>query len=250
MTVPACSDDQTEHFGPVLANDIDPNAPPEQRLQLLVGSRGCDARELAVWKVAQARAEPKAQHGAEGEHMIRCTAGVGIVRANLQCRAVVHQAVEHVGSFVAGRRHHADAVGSVLVRDVGIEFQARIVAVARVHLPGGIATLGRTEELSVGGRGGAVAPDRCSRQSVVGIDDLGQRRLVGLGTNIGIGGPDQLITRDALAGGRHAAEPEIGGIRQNHREQRVLILAVFAGAQIGEDRREAGGTVHFVQQRR
>ena len=45
-------------------------------------------------------------------------AGVGVVRADPQRRAVVHQPIEHVWRFVARRRHDARAVRAVLVRDV------------------------------------------------------------------------------------------------------------------------------------
>ena len=71
---------------------------------------------------------------------------------------MVHQPVQHVGRLVAGGRHDAHAVRAVLVGDVGVEAQAGIVAVAGVHLAGGVAALGRAEELPVGGRCGAVAP--------------------------------------------------------------------------------------------
>ena len=42
--------------------------------------------------------------------------------------------------------------------------------------------------------------------------------------------------------------PEIGGVRQDRGEQRVLVVAALAGAQIGEGGREAGRPVHLVQQ--
>ena len=96
--------------------------------------------------------------------MIRGAAGIDVMRADLQHRAMVQQAVEHVRRFVAGRRHDAHAVGAVLIGDMRVETQTRVLTVARVYVAGGIPALGGAEELPVGRRGGAVAPDGCNRQ--------------------------------------------------------------------------------------
>jgi hypothetical protein len=89
---------------------------------------------------------------------------------------------------------------------------------------------------------------RGDRQGVMRIDDLGERRLVGFGPDIGIGGPDQLITGDALARRRHAGQPEVGGVGEDGGEQRIFVVAAFAGAQVGECGREAGRSADLVQQ--
>ena len=142
----------------MLADDIGLDPAANQRGQILVGGGRLDGGELAVGQVAQPRAEPEAQHGAENEHMVRGAAGVGVMRPDPQSGAMMHQPVQHIGRLVAGRRHDAHAVGPVLVGNMGVEAQAGIVAVAGVHLAGGVAALGRAEELPVGGRGGAVTP--------------------------------------------------------------------------------------------
>ena len=80
------------------------------------------------------------------------------------------------------------------------------------------------------------------------VDDLGERRLVGFGPDIGSGGPDQLITGDALARCRHAGQPEVGGVGQDGGEQRIFVVAAFAGAQVGECGGEAGRSTDLVQQ--
>jgi hypothetical protein len=54
---------------------------------------------------------------------------------------MVQQPVQHVGRFVAGRRHDAHAVRPVLVGDMGVEAQPGIVAVAGVDFSGGVARL-------------------------------------------------------------------------------------------------------------
>ena len=74
--------------------------------------------------------------------MVRGAARVCVVRPDPQGGPVVHQPVQHVGRLVAGSRHDAHAVRAVLVGDVGVEAQARIVAVAGVYLAGGVAALG------------------------------------------------------------------------------------------------------------
>ena len=86
------------------------------------------------------------------------------------------------------------------------------------------------------------------RQRVVRVDDPGQRRLVGLRADVGVGGPDQLVAGDAVAGRRHAPQAQVGRVGQHRGEQRVLVLAALAGAQVGEGLREAGRPVDLVQQ--
>ena len=168
--------------------------------------------------------------------------------ADAQRRAVVHQPVEHVGRLVAGRRHDPRAVRPVLVGNVGVEAEAGIVAIARVDVPGGIAALAGAKELPVRGRGTAIAPDCGDGQGVVRVDDPGERRPVGLGPDMGVGGPDQLVAGDPVARRGHAAKAEIGGVRQDRGQQGILVLAALAGAQVGEGRGEARCPIHLVQQ--
>jgi len=122
---------------------------PNSGWQILVGGRGVDAGEFAIGEVAQPWAESEAQQGAEDKDVIGRAAGVGVMRADPQRRAVVHQPIEHVWRFVAGRRHNARAVRAVLIRDVGVEAEAGIVSVTRVDLASGVAALGGAEELPI-----------------------------------------------------------------------------------------------------
>ena len=73
--------------------------------------------------------------------------------AYVQLRTVMHQAIEHVRRFVTRRRHHLDMVGTVLIGEMSVEAEARIVAVARVDLASGVAPLGGAEELPIRRRG-------------------------------------------------------------------------------------------------
>src|SRR6266404_1961977 len=77
------------------------------------------------------------------------------------------------------RRHHLDAVGAVLIREMRIEAKAGTVPVAGVDVAGGIAALGGAKKLAVGGGGRSVAPYRCDRQGVMRIDDALMIRTTG-----------------------------------------------------------------------
>jgi hypothetical protein len=43
-------------------------------------------------------------------------------------------------------------------------------------------------------------------------------------------------------------QPEVGGVGEDGGEQRIFVVAAFAGAQVGECGREAGRSADFVQQ--
>jgi hypothetical protein len=57
-----------------------------------------------------------------------------------------------------GRRHHLDAVGAVLIGEMGVEAEAGVVPIAGIDLAGGIAALGGAEELAVGRGGSPITP--------------------------------------------------------------------------------------------
>ena len=160
----------------------------------------------------------------------------------------MEQAVEDVGRFVRRRGDHPDMIGSVLVGDVRVEAKTRVDTIAGVHLAGHVTPLARAEELTVGTGGGALAPHGGDRQCVMGVNDPGEGGLVGVVAEVGVGGPDQLVTRDALAGLGHAGEAQVGGIGEDGGQQRILIRAGLAGPQIGEGGQEAGAARRLVQE--
>ncbi len=55
-------------------------------------------------------------------------------------------------------------------------------------------------------------------------------RLVGVRSYVGVGGPDQLVAGDAVAGRGHAAQAEVGGVGEDGGEQGVHVVAALAGA--------------------
>ena len=78
------------------------------------------------------------------------------------------------------------------------------------------------------------------------VDDAGQSRFVRLRADVCVSGPDQLVARHPMARGGHARQPEIGGVRQDRRQKRVLVFAALAGAEIGERRGESGRAADLV----
>ena len=163
---------------------LDPLA--EQRLQMRVSRGRCVQVSFTLGR-SRAAGRSGSRQGTEDEDVIG-SAGVRVVfRSSAACRG----AAGHRGHMAPqmGRRHHLDAVGAVLIGEMGIEAEAGVVPVAGVDLAGGIAAFGGTKELSVGRGGCSVTPYRGNRQSVMGVDDAGERRLVGFGADIGVGDP-------------------------------------------------------------
>ena len=62
---------------------------------------------------------------------------------------MVHQAVEHIGRLMGRGRDEPDVIGAVLIRDVGVEAETGIDAVAGVDLTRRVSPLAGTEELPV-----------------------------------------------------------------------------------------------------
>lgn len=50
---------------------------------------------------------------------------------------------------------------------------------------------------------------------MLGIDDGGKRCPMRVFADVGILRPDELVTGDALTGGGHAGQAEIGGVRKD-----------------------------------
>lgn len=73
--------------------------------------------------------------------MVGGTAGVGVVLGNGERRAMVEQPIENIRRFVRRRRDDGDMVGTMLVRDIGVEREAGIDTIAGVDLAGAVAAL-------------------------------------------------------------------------------------------------------------
>src|SRR3546814_7643344 len=68
--------------------------PTRRSSDLRIGRNGRDRRKPPVRKVAQARAEAKSQHRAQGEDMIGRSAGVGVMLDDPEIGAMADEAIE------------------------------------------------------------------------------------------------------------------------------------------------------------
>jgi len=80
------------------------------------------------------------------------------------------------------------------------------------------------------------------------VDQDGECPVIAVLPDIGVLRPDQLVTRNALAGGGHAREPKVGAVGENGGEQCIMIVALSAGPQVGEAGEKAGFAGDIVEQ--
>src|SRR3546814_979319 len=135
--------------------------------------------QTTLLDVAQARREAVAEAGHKAEHMVRCTACIGVVLLDCQAGLLIQQAIQHIGSFAGGRRDYPGREGVISIRDMGVEGNARFVAAARVDVADCGATATGMELLSVARRGGAVSPQRGARHGAMGVDQPSKRFTIG-----------------------------------------------------------------------
>lgn len=107
---------------------------------------------------------------------------------------------------------------------------------------------GGSEELAVRGGGRAGAPELGVRMRQMGIDDRGEGRFVGFGSDMEQPGPGDLSLADPGRGVGHALGAEIGRVAEDRREQRRGEPDRVAGAQMGEPMGEAGPGVDLGQE--
>ena len=228
----------------MFADDVDPDPLAEQRGDRRIACERRDGREAAIGEVAQPRAEPEPEHGGQREHMVGRAACIGIELGDVQRGPVVHQPVQDIGCLVHRRGEHGHVVWPVLVGDVGVEAEPRIDPVFRVDVADPYA-LAAAEELPVRTGGGAVAPHRCDRQAVLGVDQDGERAFVAVLADIGVLGPGELVAGYALAGGRHAGEPEVGGIGQIRAEHGLRSIETIKPGDMVLSRDEKAGHTDY-----
>jgi hypothetical protein len=105
--------------------------------------------ELASLDIGNARSEAEAKEVAEAEHVICCATSVGVVLLNCQSRIVIEKPVEDVRRLARGCRDHLGIERPELVGDVGIERDAGLVAMARIHVCDSSTSSASTEVLPV-----------------------------------------------------------------------------------------------------
>ena len=146
---------------PVLSDvhDVDLTAGVDHGREQRVDAQARRQVQPTVLEVAHARREAIAEEGHEPEDVVGGTACVDRVLVDRQPGLVVEQAVEHVRRLTGGRGDHLGVERTVLVGDVGVERDARLVAVTRVDVGDRLSRAAGEEVLPVGTRLGAVAPE-------------------------------------------------------------------------------------------
>ena len=160
----------------------------------------------------------------------------------------MEQPVEDVRGFAGGGGDDLGVERRVAVRDVGVEQDAGVGAVARVDLGPGLAVAAGAEELAVRGRGVARPPDARDGMGVVGVDDRRQGGGVGLVTNVPLSGPHEPRVGQALDDSAMRARPRLVPSARMAPSRAGLSTAGSAGLQVREAVREARPGVDLAEQ--
>src|SRR3546814_14246923 len=124
-----------------------------------------------------------------------------------------------------------------MIGQVGVDLDPWLGIVLGVHLAGAAAHPPGPEELTVGRRGGSVAPVLREALAVMGVDDPGQCSTVVLVGEVPVVRPGQLRVADTLAGVRHPLETEVGGICKTRGEHGVGVVVLLSseGRRVGKE---------------
>jgi hypothetical protein len=88
---------------------------------------------------------------------------------------VVEQTVQHVWRLAGGGGDHLRVEWAVLVRHMGVERDARLVAMTGVHVGRRFAATAGEEVLPVRARLGAITPHPGERQRAMRVDQAAER---------------------------------------------------------------------------
>ena len=145
--------------------------------------------------------------------------GVGVVFLDPQLRFVIQQSVEDIRRVSDRRVDHLNVVAAMLIRQMRVKQRARLITVARINVTGRLAPAAGAEPLPVGGRGGTFAPLGGERQSVLVVDEFGERLGIGLVAHMPARQPRQFRKARPRAGFGHLGKSEIRAVGQNGRQQ-------------------------------
>jgi hypothetical protein len=126
---------------------------------------------------------------AEAEYVIDRASGVGVMLADVDRAFVVHQSVENVRGFTGVRGDDLGIERRVAIGNVSVEFHARLRSVFGVVVGAGLAMSAGAEKLAVGRRCVAVAPYPGEGVGMNGVDETGERGLIGLIAHMPFGDP-------------------------------------------------------------
>ena len=149
--------DDAQDLRPMGADESDVDAAGDHRFERGIGGRLAEAVEPPVLQVRDARRELEAEQGAQGEDMVGIAAAIGVVPPGRDLALMVEQRVQHVQRLARRRRDQLGVERPVAVRQVGVDLEARPLAVMGVEAAGVAAEACGLEELAVRRRGGAAA---------------------------------------------------------------------------------------------
>ena len=198
-------------------------------------------------QVPDARDEPIAEQGCDGEDMVGETAGVGVLLADAPPGPGHQQPVENIGRFADRGRDCLRCEGSEPVRDMGIGLEARFAAIAGVDEVHRFALACGWEELPVAGGGKAQAPEAGHGQLRLRLDHHGQGPVYRLAFDMPARDARELEEIMGVGGLGHLAEAQIEPLREEDIQESDPIFAWRARAQVRESVGETGGGVHLQQ---
>ena len=149
---------------PVPHDHVLPDFVAGQSGQTLRNASGLEDMQPFRRQVPDARDEPIAEQGCDGEDMVGETAGVDVLLADAPPSPGHQQPVENIGRFIDRGWDGLRCEGSEPVRDMGIGLEARFAAIAGVDEVHRFALACGREELPVAGGGKAQAPEACHGQ--------------------------------------------------------------------------------------
>jgi hypothetical protein len=148
--------------------------------------------QAPVLEVAQPRRKALSSQCEQAEDVVAGAAGVDVMLVDFDSALMSVKPVQHIDGFILGGAHRQDVEVAVLVGDPGVELASRIAAVMSVDVAALGTPTGGSEELTVRGGGRAGAPELGVRMRQMDIDDRGEGRFVGLGSDMEQPGPGDL----------------------------------------------------------
>ncbi len=207
--------DEPSELGPGGLDQLGPDLSRDQRRQRRPPVAVAGYQEPLVGQVADPRGEAEAQERAQAEDVVGEAARVGVVLLDPQRGPVPQETVEHVRRLVRRGGDHLGMEGAELVGDVAVEADARLLAVPGVGGGGRPAQAAGLEELAVGRRSRAVAPQPGQRRLTLRLDQARGRERVRVLADVPVDDPGELPDGDPPARLGHAPQAEVDAVRQH-----------------------------------
>jgi len=237
-----------QNLRPMVPDQGDVDSGGDQRFERRIGFWLFEAVEASVLQIGNTWCEAKAEQGAESEHVVRDTSAIGVVAAGRDLGLVMKQCIQHIRGLAGGRRHQLGVEGGIAIGDVGIEFNSWLMTVMRVNVGGIPAGTAGPKELAVGRRRKATTEDCRERLSLLVIDQALECKIIGLVSNMPIGGPGDMAGTGNGASFGDARQSKIEPVGEDAGQEDLRIGDGFAGPQVGKAVGEARPARHLRQQ--